>query len=230
MPELRNTNEHPAKQQVACEQPAGYIEKFQTVKQKSIVQPDTPTLTMRANIPHPSSNLDEDTLSALWFRLEAESLTAQLFHDGRTQNLADFLAFMTADNVFCYTVFSDENPVAFCWLNNFSGKAAMIHFAVFRSGIPSKQTIGRYVVEHLLLAKQGEEYCFDALYGLTPATYRHVIRFIRQIGFRTLGVIPSAITVCSSLDSSDAIAAAHPYTTDDGVLSVISRADLSVSL
>ena len=36
-------------------------------------------------------------------------------------------------------------------------------------------------------------YCFDALYGLTPAVYRHVFPFIKQLGFSLVATIPSAV-------------------------------------
>ncbi len=110
-------------------------------------------------------------------------------------------------------------PLAFCWLNNHTGSGAMIHFCVFRDALAEARDIGRFVTRMLLLAKAGDAvphavcagafeamhayreaaeqdgtrpFCLDALYGLTPAVFRHALKFVQSFGFQKKGELPFA--------------------------------------
>ncbi len=159
---------------------------------------------VRAHVPG-TPGLTPVMLGCLWERLVAGNTAERLFYDGGVTCGAEFAAFMTAPDVYCYAVYAaaggaggggEPEPVALAWLNNFSGRAAMVHFAVLQAGLPMKTAIGRFVVGFMLHGKTAEGgYCLDALYGMTPGSYVHVLRFIRRLGFRVQGTIPGAVAL-----------------------------------
>ncbi len=151
-----------------------------------------PAVRLYAHIPG-MTTLSRNRLATLWRRLVAEQIAPRLFYDGGVRSEEAFIQFMTAQDVYCYAAYVRGNPVALTWLNNFSGRAAMIHFAIFSAGLSFKTEVGRHVVHFLLHARHEGEYCLDTLYGLTPKPYAHVLRFIRRVGFRVQGEVPSAV-------------------------------------
>ncbi len=110
-------------------------------------------------------------------------------------------------------------PLAFCWLNNFTGKTAMIHFAVFAHAFCCAKEIGDFAVRMLLFARplqpapiavcannnaglmanvikeNPETFCLDALYGATPSCFRHALYFVQKLGFTVVGKLPYAAIV-----------------------------------
>lgn len=79
------------------------------------------------------------------------------------------------------------DTAAMAWLNNFTGRTAMLHFCVFRAFHSHAKTIGR----HLLRWVFGSGH-FDSLVGLTPAPYRHALRLAEAIGFTPTARVPGA--------------------------------------
>lgn len=184
---------------------------------------DAGSFTVRAHIPG-TVTLTGDMLAALWFRLVEEGIADSLFYDGGVRGVGDFTDFMAASSVYCYAVYDGEAPLALTWLNNFAGRTAMMHFAVFKAGLGMKSVLGRYVVQFLLHGKDAEGgYCLDSLYGLTPQSYVHVLRFIRRLGFRQLGVLPGAVCLCCH---ENAAGARHV----GGVISVCTRESLNLQV
>ena len=81
----------------------------------------------------------------------------------------------------------DGVPAGVCWLNNFVGRSSMIHFCVFSAFQRMALELGQAVLDHVWA--QGEH---DSVYGITPAPYRHALKFVGALGFERMGVIPNA--------------------------------------
>lgn len=200
---------------------------------------------VRTHIPG-NESLTEDALTLLWYQLVDEGSADAMFYDGGVRCVGDFVAFMQAPDVFCYVVYASganvgaavENtvgdtvkmpgnagtPLALAWLNNFSGKAAMMHFSLFKSALSRKEALGRFVLGFLLHARVGDAYCLDALYGMTPKPYAHVLRYIRRIGFQVQGTIPGAVRM---IPNSYKEGRGDSVTYVDGVISVCTRENLA---
>ena len=114
-------------------------------------------------------------------------------------------------------------PLGFWWLNGFMGSACCIHFCIFRHALPIAPVLGRFVVRAMLLARPGipvphdvcwgnqravqaywqnQEaqhgpggYCLNALYGLTPAPFRHALHFVYALGFQKKTVLPYTASI-----------------------------------
>ncbi|HEU6437201.1 MAG TPA: hypothetical protein VE028_07090 [Nitratidesulfovibrio sp.] len=157
-----------------------------------------PLLAMRSRHPsHPSPVTDAE-LDRLWDTLREERLAPVVFHDGGVRSAADLRGLLSPHRAWCYLVQAANVPLALCWLDGFSGRAARIHFCVLRAGLPRADEIGRMVVRFLLAAPGTTQpplgrpapYRLDTLVGLTPAPYRHALAFVARLGFRRAAVIP----------------------------------------
>ena len=114
-------------------------------------------------------------------------------------------------------------PLGLWWLNGFTGSACCIHFCIFRHALPVASGLGRFVVRAMLLARPGVPvphdvcwgnqqavqaywqsqeaqygpggYCVNALYGLTPAPFRHALHFVYGLGFQKKAVLPYTASI-----------------------------------
>ncbi|MFV0421695.1 hypothetical protein [Oleidesulfovibrio sp.] len=131
-----------------------------------------------------------------------------------------------ADNIISSVgqVGNTAKPLAFFWLNAFSGRTAMIHFAVLNTGLRHAVPIGHHVCSFLLQCQEvvphtGRQHPaapkapLDALLGLTPTNNRRALQFIKRLGFRPLAILPSAL--------------AQPQGFQDGTLSMLTADRLS---
>ena len=196
-----------------------------------------------------SAPLTREELMRLFDGARADGLAETLFYDGSVSRAAEFADLMREPGTWMYAVcgkppgdLRGRAPLAFCWLNNFSGRGAMIHFCVLSEGRERAEAIGRFVVRALLLAgpnrpvprelltaesseaahllsKVAAEpgpYCLDALFGLTPAPFRHALAFVRKLGFQEKGRLPHAVTLRRD----------NRERTVSGVLTCLERKDL----
>lgn len=99
-----------------------------------------------------------------------------------------FLHFVKSpENCFAVVYDSEIKPVAFYWMNNFSGRCAAIHFCVLRHAFSQSFDIGKYVCHWIL-----DTGYVDTLIGITPKVYRAAIKFVKRLGFVEKAAIPKA--------------------------------------
>lgn len=160
------------------------------------VPPDSamPPLVLRSRHPfHPGPVTDAE-LDTVWETLRSNRLVPVVFHDGGVRSASGLRRLLAPRRAWCYLVQAGATPLALCWLNDFSGRAARIHFCVLPSGLPRAVEIGRTVVRFLLTAPSPAghpaPYLLDTLVGLTPAPYRHALEFVARLGFRRAAAIP----------------------------------------
>ena len=148
---------------------------------------------IRAHIPGHNDCLTEHELGIIWETLCSQQREKILFYDGQISSKEEFIQFMQCDTNYVYVLMQAEMPLVFAWVNNFFGKCGMIHFTTFYNLEAENELNCLFLLRFLLFSQVGGEYCFDALYGLTPKVYRHVLPFITKLGFRLVADIPSAI-------------------------------------
>ena len=145
-------------------------------------------------------------------------------------------------------------PLGFWWLNGFMGSACCIHFCIFRYALPIAPVLGRFVVRAMLLArphkpvppevcwgspqavqdyKQAQEaqqgvggYCLNALYGLTPAPFRHALHFVYGLGFQKKTVLPYTTSIVRPQENEGQGGAAFKARPTSLVLSCLTREGL----
>ena len=80
-------------------------------------------------------------------------------------------------------------------LNNFTGKAAQVHFSMHPDNTPQRSLhLARRVTDQVLnewtpVDKPDEPFLYS-LFGLTPVDNRAACAFVQRVGFRKLGVLP----------------------------------------
>lgn len=135
-----------------------------------------------------------DALAAVYDLMEMDRLVETVFYNGGITGPVSFTDFSLARGSELRTVYHGNDVVGVVWLNNPQGKACMVHFCILRRFWEHQREIGIWTVRQYLEPLNpatGKPY-LSALYGLTPAAYRHAIAFITSIGFRVLGKIPGA--------------------------------------
>lgn len=133
--------------------------------------------------------LTHDDLLEVHTIMVRDRLMDIVFYDGSCRQPGDFVRFARSDANLFFVVYDDDNtPMAAWWLTDFSGRAARIHFCVFRRYFRQSFDIGEAVCHYVL-----DSQYLDALYGITPECNRAAVRFIKTLGFRQLATLPHAV-------------------------------------
>lgn len=142
---------------------------------------------MSAFLFHHKVHLTDEALKGVYATIMAESaLASALWYDGLPENYADWRARVVGQWLVLVT---DEamTPQGVFWLDGYMGRSAQIHFAIYEAARPKAGDIGRAT-----LAWLGEQNWLQSVYGVTPATHRHVFPFLRALGFQILGRVAGA--------------------------------------
>ena len=126
--------------------------------------------------------------------MENDGLVETVFYPGGVTGPVAFVEFAIADGIELRTVYHGYDVVGVVWLSYAQGRACMVDFCILRRFWEHQREIGIWTVRQYLEPVNpatGKPY-LSALYGLTPAVYRHAISFIKSLGFRILGKIPGA--------------------------------------
>ncbi len=95
------------------------------------------------------------------------------------------------------------------WVNGFMGRSAQVHFCpLVQVPAPLALQAGHAFLDHIRATN-----ALDSLLGLTPRPYVYALRFVQQLGFKRIGVLPGACFMAGR-------GPAGKYT--DGILSVFS--------
>jgi len=137
-------------------------------------------------------NVTDSQMRTLYRTAVKDDLIRSVFHDNPCFTEEDFVSFVkSAENCFI-AIFDNETsePVAFCWLNGFTGRTALLHFCVFRAYFCQSFDIGEFVCNWLI----GSGYV-DSLLGFLPYAYRSARKLVKSLGFVTLARIPNAFVI-----------------------------------
>ncbi|SIO36697.1 hypothetical protein [Halodesulfovibrio marinisediminis] len=148
---------------------------------------------IRAHIPNFTNCLNEQELAIIWKKLCDERKKKIVFYDGEITTEEEFIQFMQDDMNYVYAVYERGEVLALVWLNNFLGRCAMMHFTMFYNSKGKEQGTALFLLNFMLFSQHEGQYCFDAFYGLTPRVYRHVLSFIKKLGFRLVTEMPSSV-------------------------------------
>lgn len=114
------------------------------------------------------------------------TLWKTLWYDGAPSTWAEWLSRIDSWWLACVNS-ADDHTVGVFWLNGYAGRTAQIHFAIFEENRHEAVQIGQATMQWL-----DELGWLHSVYGLTPATHRHVFPFIEAIGFKIVGRVPGA--------------------------------------
>jgi hypothetical protein len=142
-------------------------------------------------------SLPVEDVETYWSALEAAGRLKYRLCDTEEPGFSDVLRMIKYNFPHLYFVkFPDVALIAAEFmLNNFSGKAAQIHFSLHpqlhtRLGLP----MVRHVTESIFdwKAKDGTPY-LNSLFGLTPVTNRAACIFVLKVGFKKRFILPGGM-------------------------------------
>jgi len=134
------------------------------------------------------SYLNLDELIDLYTAMETQRLTGAVFYDTISMDALSWVEYLEDQR--CWLVRIEnmiQETVGVFWLNGYMGRSAQIHFCVWRGQFKNSLDIGREGIEWLKKNK-----VVDSLYGVTPDSYTHVLKFLKKLGFQIKGKLPGA--------------------------------------
>jgi len=137
--------------------------------------------------------LTNDEIVELHVKAHKDRLLKTVFYDGSCRTPQEFMRFVK-DPAFCFMAVYDKNltPAACCWLNGFSGRAALINFFVYRDFFGCQSfDIGHMVCDICLKPNEHGEAFLDTLYGITPRCNRAALGFVEGLGFKRIARLPN---------------------------------------
>jgi len=142
---------------------------------------------MEYNFKH-NRDMTEGELGHLFVRCEFEELVGVVFYDGHIKNYNDWVSFVYSQPIVVVKVEDpDHTLMGFWWLNGFYGKTAMLHFCWFGKDLEAKKEMTTASLRWLAKKK-----VFRSLYGITPKPYRHVLKFMKELGWELRGPVGGA--------------------------------------
>jgi hypothetical protein len=132
------------------------------------------------------AHLTDDEVGNLFDSMSDQKMFDIVFYVQKMDKYAFILFARNPANWMIEIKNSSGKTCGFFWLNGFYGKAAMIHFCIWKT-VEDKIEVGKEALAWL--KKTGS---FDSLYGLTPKPYRHVKDFAVAIGFKITGELNGA--------------------------------------
>lgn len=119
-----------------------------------------------------------------------------VFYGGEVTTHRDFVKFATADFNHFYALAYEGTIEACAWLNSFEGRTARVHFSSL-PGCPMGHTVKHGINFTRWVLHAPDPACPDinwlnTLCGVTPASNKLALRFIKRLGFVRMGEIPEA--------------------------------------
>jgi len=144
----------------------------------------------------PAKTLDYTKGLAYWKDLEKSDRLKYRMCDISTPNMEAVHRLLWYHGHNLYYVQMQDDIVGEFMLNNFTGKAAQIHFSThpklhMKVGIP----LIKSVIEDIFKWKSSdtEEPYLLSLYGLTPVTNRAACIIVLKVGFKKKGILPGGM-------------------------------------
>ena len=161
--------------------------------------------------------LKDSEIMELYDRMVADNVAETIFFDGQVTSREVWLDSVISGRNALYVVlvrdreggpFGDETiePAAACWLNNFNGKAAEMHWCVFsKFWNNGSAALIRFAADKLIHMRNDEEYVFDVLLGIIPVTNKRAIAMIQKAGAVADYVVPNALYIYREEKSVDGV-------------------------
>lgn len=149
----------------------------------------------------PSSGLSDEALLQYWGELEAAGTLKFRWSNFKNPTAREILEYTKRPDIqriyHSYNMVDVETGVivADFALENFTGRAAQVHFSM-RPGNDSRTSLlmADQVTDMLIETWPDMENTFDTyldtLYGLTPVNNRVACIFVQKAGFRKMGILP----------------------------------------
>ena len=136
------------------------------------------------------------SLLAVYCTIASSGLLDRLFYCVPTPDFPAFKERFEKEGMngylWAYCAFDRETkqPLAFVFVNDFIGKAGMLHFCVFKHGLAIKEDIGKTWLSFMFDNEKNKE-TLSCFIGVTPVVYKRALDFVFSLGFKPQTIIPS---------------------------------------
>lgn len=140
-------------------------------------------------------SLPDSFVKSFFEKIERDGIVPHVFYDGKVRTTDQFLGLLKNHHNFHSFIMVDGSVKGLAWLNDLNRNHASVHFLSLKE-VWGHQTVrmGRKILECWFSIKDGEgSPRFDLLLGVTPAPYKTVLRFIKQIGCTLIGEAPKVL-------------------------------------
>lgn len=172
-----------------------------------------------------TTTFGRDYLDYIWQQIEREALDRVVFYDGITRSAEGLAALLARGRAWAYCFERHGEVLSLWWCNGHMGHMAQIHFCVFEAGRSCAHDMGMAAVRFIMQVRNGREgqntAPVSALCGMTPAPFRHAVRYAMGLGFQQVATLPRA-----SYLAPDALGGRGHGRYVDTVLTVLKREDL----
>lgn len=144
----------------------------------------------------PLYSLPPDQVRDYWKDLYDSGYLKPRLCDVPNPSLSNAVHLMNTHGDGMYFVAVEGKLVGEFTLDNFTGKAAQIHFSThpdlrFKDAVPLVRDVVRSIFNWTVQGK--EETYLDSLYGITPITNRAACIFVLRVGFEKQFILPSGM-------------------------------------
>lgn len=133
--------------------------------------------------------LPDQFIYALAGQMVREGVFYKVFYDGNVVDPEGFMSVMKKPANVPVFFFDGHEPLGFAYLNGLVGGMGFAHFCGLRASLGRTNKIGNMVLRYWMANFK----FLRLILGLTPQNNKLALRFIRSIGFTSLGVIPGVL-------------------------------------
>lgn len=128
-------------------------------------------------------SFSDEFMRALWQKLWMQGTDTLLFRDRDNFSENDWLEFVKSPGSMVFVVVQGLKVAGFCWLTDFVGKTAHMHFVCFKEhwGKDTKE-IGREVLHYIFGLRKDDKYLLEELIGYTPDDNHPALEFAKAMG------------------------------------------------
>lgn len=140
-------------------------------------------------------NMPDSYLSQVYRRTVIEKTIHKIFYDGTINNTKDFISFFKQEHIELIFVYYRGEEAGFFWLSPFVRKSAFITYCLYKNFLRESLMISQACINGIFSRKnKDDEALFDTLLGLTPASNKLALKFLKKNGMEVVGKIPGLIS------------------------------------
>ena len=143
----------------------------------------------------PLAKVPNDVIQEYWQSLYMEGWLDSRLCDVDNPTWSDVVEMIVRMGSQMYCVMDSDKMVAEFMLENFTGRAAQIHFSCSPRSTPQMNLYTAREASRIILEewKGPDGPYLDTLYGLTPVTNRVACIFTLKVGFKKIGILPNGM-------------------------------------
>lgn len=134
--------------------------------------------------------LSDGFMVSVFDKIVDQGLLKTTFWEGTITDFSQFLGMVKSPNNHVVLFFEKQNCVGLAWLSAVTTNYAFGHFCLFREIWGNSVNIGKNCIDYWFSWPGHGGPLLDVIVGIMPGFNKRAHKFIENIGFTRLGVIP----------------------------------------